>query len=149
MSTTFERLQLAPSDDGPAPWPAETYRMALKAAYAEMDRLTSDVEFWKQQQIDACVEANGLAVQCEQQEAEIDRLRANALEWHVVTEDPATLPEKGRPVFIQSGRYYFAGHRNRGVLEWIINPRESSCGVYPVSPGDRWAYIPKPDEVPA
>ena len=152
MSTTFERIDLA--DPRGEQWRAKTYQDALRAAYAEIDRLTSDVEFWKQQQIDACVEANGLAVQCEQQEAEIDRLRANALEWVTVTEDPATLPKPMEEVLLRKGDL-------DQIVSWVqpdgawgtpytgITDDEPYGVAWPVEPGDRWAYIPKPDEVPA
>lgn len=117
---------------------------ALRAAYAEMDRLTADVEYWKQQQIEACAEGNGLAIQCEQLEAERDRLRANALEWVTVTEDPATLPPVDEIVVIR----LFAGGTYMGVLDDFSLLRWQVRGPYltsfQVGVGDRWAYIPEP-----
>jgi hypothetical protein len=157
MSTTFERIN--PTVVRSMPQYARTANLMdelaahIEACYAEIDRLTelhdigikaigqlgTDVDFWKQQQIDACVEANGLAVQCEQQEAEIDRLRANALEWVTVTEDPATLPKGiGAVVLVLVGEEWWH-QASLGSMgddrRWrLANGRWERLSV-----GDRWA----------
>lgn len=77
--------------------------------------------------------------------AEIDRLRASALEWVTVTDDPATLPRAEEYVIVQC----------LGEMEAWPTMREpdrdsddetwaegEGWGV-PIRPGDRWTYIPE------
>lgn len=139
---------------------------ALRAAYTEMDRMAAtsneaadilrtgaydeddDLLTLARNAHDAQVHLLGQSdkyrLEAKDLAAERDRLRANALEWVTVTKDLATLPEKGRPVLIRTGRYYFAGYRNPGKTKcWVINPKESSCDTSHLFVGDRWAYIPE------
>lgn len=187
--STFERLALSAYDDGPCPWPADVYRTALRAAYAEIDRLIADAGFFLRGQIEARAAANILGTKCKQLEtertlltkddvagphtlvtdrvayaenrrlreendnlkAEIDRLRASVPDWHVVTDDPRTLPDDACVVLLMR-----RGPANniwvRGIAEysqrtdsWVLkspvyNTPELTTSI---TPGDRWAYIPE------
>lgn len=105
-NSTFERLTLSEYDDGPCPWPADVYRTALKAAYAE-----------------------------------IDRLRANALEWVTVTEDPSSMPSFNTRVLVcPHGTPEAPRIMWRYTYHMWTSARDYSNWVQ-ITPGDRWAYI--------
>ena len=111
---------------------------ALRAAYAEIDRLT------KRLAIRDSV-AQDYVRAMELMSDDMDRLRASSLEWVTVTNDPATLPAVGRRVIVE--------HRNSGMTFaaqidgpdlWALGSFDGERDTYAIlSPGDRWAYIPE------
>lgn len=74
--------------------------------------------------------------------AEIDRLRANALEWVTVTEDDRTLPEQDseRDVLVDAVRWD-DGEPSEMRTYYVLHLESDS--IENLSPGDRWAYIPE------
>ena len=82
---------------------------ALRAAYAENDRLTKQLSIRDSVAQDYVVAMELMNYDIERLHAEIDRLRANALVWHTVTEDPATLPDAEDKVLVVS-RGAFTAH---------------------------------------
>ena len=96
--------------------------------------------------------------------AEIDRLRAYALDWKIVTDDPATLPEEDRLCLVRFTEDP-EDHERTTVCD-SYGPRsfdneddwphwrmvDTPYDAFSIFPGDRWTYIPeapKADEVPA
>lgn len=75
--------------------------------------------------------------------AEIDRLRANALEWVTVTDDRKTWPPFNKSVLVHrlhSGPGYVSLMLRPYADIW--NPVENYGDRHTITPGDRWAYIP-------
>jgi len=77
--------------------------------------------------------------------AEIDRLRASALEWVTVTDDPATLPEQDseRDVLVDTVRWD-DGEPSEMRTYYVLHLEFD--GIENLSPGDRWAPIPEVKE---
>lgn len=109
---------------------------ALRAAYAEIDRLT------KRLAIRDSV-AQDYVRAMEIMSDDMDRLRASALEWVTVTDDRATLPKGiGAVILVLVGEEWW--HQaslgaNGDVRRW----RLASGKWERLSVGDRWAYIPE------
>ena len=145
---------------------------ALKAAYAENDRLRASIAADARNRCERCgvkIVDHTLvcgAPQCcpaccreatleaeiaewedksRKMQAEIDRLSANALEWHVVTEDPATLPRPEETVIVRQldGTAPWPTCRVPDREEWDEMWLEGEDGGLLILPGDRWAYVPE------
>ena len=74
--------------------------------------------------------------------AEIDQLRASALVWNTVTDDPKSHPEPMEPVLLDVGLHlYDYGYLDDDAFDppmW-----NAFGGIYPIEIGHRWACIPE------
>lgn len=129
---------------------APRFLAALRAAYAENDRLNSDMDhrarlmagmsmtsMRQRAEIDRLrAELNDAWMESGHDKATIDRLRASALTWTTVTDDPATLPEQDseRDVLVDTVRWddgepsemrtYYVLHLESDSIE-NLSPRDT------------------------
>jgi hypothetical protein len=121
---------------------AKSHVAALKAAYAEIDRLELQLVALQEDAMTIYGDNDRLT-------AEIDRLRANALEWVTVKPDgasydadPTTLPDQdcGRDVLV--GTWLRDDEGAPTMMTYYTLSLEDDS-IDNLDPGDRWAYIPE------
>ena len=148
--STFERINLAQFDGHtPGPWmehdadvTANGHRIKLRYEAPSDNKLLPIGDFTATLHLIARAPALLKALRAAY--AEIDRLRASALEWVTVTDDPATLPKMETSILVvyaDSGELALATRTDFNGA-WM-----SHFDRYEPTPGDHWAYIPQPKEV--